>query len=335
MSPATLQRLFGVSHAFDEPGVVLIAALVGAGLAIAPLLILGLDRAGRLSPALKTDLWQRYGSWLIMVPAIALPILLGAFWAMLAIGLLSILCFREFARTTGFFREKLMNALVVVGIFALTFACLDHWYRLFVALDPLIIVVIAAVSTSLDRPRGYIQRVGLAAFSFLFFGSCLGHLGYLANDTHYRSLMLLLVFGVEMNDIFAYIVGKSIGGPKLAPATSPNKTVSGSLGAVVLTTLLVFLLTGPIFREGLLATPAARLILGLVISIAGQVGDLTISAVKRDVGVKDTGALIPGHGGVLDRANSLLLSAPAMFHVINYFQTIGADQPIRIFTGLP
>ena len=80
-------------------------------------------------------------------------------------------------------------------------------------------------------------------------------------------------------------------------------------------------------------SPWLRLLLGLVISIAGQFGDLTVSAIKRDAGVKDTGTWIPGHGGVLDRANSLLLSAPALFHFLNYLQSIGADQPVRIFTG--
>ena len=89
---------------------------------IAPLAILGLDRAGRLTTELKEDLWRRYRSWLVMVPAIAVPILLGAFWTILAVCVLSILCFREFARTTGFFREKLMNLLVVLGIVALALA---------------------------------------------------------------------------------------------------------------------------------------------------------------------------------------------------------------------
>ena len=268
-----------------------------------------------------------------MVPVIAVPILLGAFWTIAGVALLSVLCLREFARATGFFREKLMNLLVVLGILALTFASVDHWYNFFVALTPIMIVLIAGVATSLDRPKGYIQRVGLAFFSFILFGTCLGHLGFMANESHYRSLLLLLVLSVQSNDIFAYVVGKSIGGPKLAPQTSPNKTIAGSLGAIVLTTLLVYVLSGQVFREGPMSAPLLRLVLGLLISIAGQFGDLTVSAIKRDVGVKDTGAWIPGHGGVLDRANSLLLSAPAMFHYINYFQTIGMDQPIRIFTG--
>ena len=133
--------------------------------------------------------------------------------------------------------------------------------------------------------------------------------------------------------IFAYIVGKSLGGPKLAPRTSPNKTASGALGAVVLTTLLVFGLTSLIFRHGPMSGAVQRLALGLLISIAGQFGDLSVSAIKRDVGVKDTGALIPGHGGVLDRANSLLLAAPTVFHYINYLDGIGADQASRALTG--
>jgi phosphatidate cytidylyltransferase len=333
MNPNTWDRLFGYRHAFDEPVVVLIVCAMGLFLALAPLVIFILDRAGRLDSALKDDLWRRYFSTLIMVPIVVLPVLLGAAWKILAVAALSLFCYREFARATGLFREKLISLLVVVGILSLTFAVADHWYRLFTAMTPMSIVVIAAVATSSDRPKGYIQRVALAIFGFVLFGTCLGHLGFMTNDTHYRSLILLLIFSVQLNDVFAYIVGKSLGGPKLVPQTSPNKTISGSLGAVVLTTFLVYWLSGIVFTGGPLSEPLQRIVLGLIISIGGQMGDLTVSAIKRDVGIKDTGSLIPGHGGVLDRANSLLLAAPAMFHFVNHFREIGLDQAANLISG--
>jgi phosphatidate cytidylyltransferase len=333
LSETTWRRLFGWRHAFDEPVVVLILAVLGGALVLSPLVILALDSAGWLGPALKADLRSRYLSWLVMVPVIVLPVLLGAAPAILAVALLSLLCYQEFARATGLFRERVMSATVVMGILLVTFAVADHWYGLFVALTPIILAVLAAVATSLDRPSGYIQRVALANFGFLLFGSCLGHLGYLANDTRFRSLILMLLFSVQLNDVFAYVVGKSMGGRNLAPRTSPNKTISGSLGAVMLTTLVVFGLAGLMFPQGPMSGAVQRLALGLLISIAGQFGDLSVSAIKRDVGVKDTGALIPGHGGVLDRANSLLLSAPTVFHYLNYLEGIGADQAPRALSG--
>ena len=333
MNAATWQRLFGTRHAFDEPAVVLMTIVLAVGLALLLLAILALDKAGKLESDLRDDLRRRSRSVLFMVPAMTLPILLGAFWAILAVCVLSVLCFREFARTTGFFREKLMNLLVVLGIFALTFACLDNYYRLFVALTPMVIVVIAAVSTSLDRPKGYIQRVALASLSYLLFGTCMAHLGYLANDTHYRALMLLLISSIQFNDVCISIVSKVVGGQQLAPQTSPEKTIPGSLAGILLTTLLVFALGVVVFPDGRMHSPWLRLLLGIVISIAGQIGDLTVSAIKRDTGMKLTGPQVPDHVGMLDRVNSLLLSAPAMFHYLNYAQSIGSDSGVRIFTG--
>jgi len=246
---------------------------------------------------------------------------------------LSLLCFREFAAATGLFHERIMSGLVVLGILGLTYAVVDHWYRLFVALTPMSVVVMLAVATSADRPKGYIQRVALAISGFILFGTCLGHLGYMSNDRHYRTLILLLIFSVQLNDVFASIVGKLLGGPHLLPQTTPNKTIAGSLGAIGFTTLLVFFLAGMAFPAGRLASPLQRAMLGLMIGIAGHVGEMTLAAIKRDVGVNDMGAIIPGHGGVLDRANSLLLSAPAMFHVVNHFQEIGLDQPQNVISG--
>src|SRR5262249_46224913 len=161
MNPAARERLFGTEHAFDHP-VTWIATLGVAGLlAITPPLIQALFKSGRINALLRTELMRRYYSWLVLVPLLLIPILLGAAWTILGVGVLSLLCYREYARATGLFREWLVSIVIVVGIVAVTFAVLDHWYRLFVALTPLTVAAIASVAILADQPKGYIQRVAL------------------------------------------------------------------------------------------------------------------------------------------------------------------------------
>ena len=97
---------------------------------------------------------------------------------------------------------------------------------------PLTVALIAIGGLIPDQPKGYIQRVGLGVLGFALFGSALGNLGYMANDWNYRSILLLIIFAVELNDIFAYICGHLFGHRKFVPNTSPNKTVVGALGAM-------------------------------------------------------------------------------------------------------
>ena len=260
------------------------------------------------------------------------PVLLGAGWTIAAICVMSLVCYREFARATGMFREPSISALVVLGILAVTFAVADHWYGLFVAITPLLIVVLAAIAICKDQPTGYIQRVALGVFAFLLFGICFGHLAYFANDTNFRPMLVWLILCVELNDIFAYIVGKTLGRTKLAPNTSPNKTVAGALGALVLTTILAAGLGSLVFAGTPINQPLKLITLGLIVSLSGQLGDLTLSSIKRDLGIKDWAATFPGHGGLLDRFNSLLFSAPAVFHYVGYMQGIGLNQVPRIIT---
>ena len=102
-------------------------------------------------------------------------------------GTLSFLCYREYARITGLFRERTISLIVVIGILLLTFSVLDNWYRLYVALFPLSgSACIAMVGLIPDQPKGYIQRVGLGVLGFALFGSALGNLGNMANDWNYR-----------------------------------------------------------------------------------------------------------------------------------------------------
>jgi phosphatidate cytidylyltransferase len=331
MSDTTWQRLFGFRHAFDHPVTVVVTLTAAVLLVLAPLLIFITTRAAKSTAEKRKELWDRYRSWIWLALCILIPILAGAFWTILAVATLSLLCYREYARITGLFRERTISFIVVIGILLITFAELDNWYRLFVALFPLTVALIAIGGLIPDQPKGYIQRVGLGVLGFALFGSALGNLGYMANDWNYRPILLLIIFAVELNDIFAYICGHLFGQRKFVPNTSPSKTVGGALGAVILTTPLVAVIAHFIWMNTALDNPICLIGLGIIVSIVGQFGDLMLSAIKRDLGLKDTAKLIPGHGGLLDRFDSLILVAPAVFHYVGYFVAFGAGQPQRIF----
>ena len=185
-----------------------------------------------------------------------------------------------------------------------------------------------------DEPRGYVQRVALGTFGFLMFGFSLGYIGNIANSQDYRPLLLMMMLGVAMNDIFAYCTGKFFGGPKLLPKTSPGKTVSGAVGALVLTTSMIAILGHFIFRGSAMDHPIKLIFLGTLISALGQLGDLVLSSIKRDLGVKDIGTAIPGHGGLLDRFDSLVMIPPVVYHFVSLnLGPLGIDEPVRIITG--
>jgi phosphatidate cytidylyltransferase len=331
MNETTRQRLFGFRHAFDHEVTIVLTIIVVALLILAPVVLALLGPTTQ--PEKKKELWDRYRSWIWLALCILLPILAGAFWTILAVAILSFLCYREYARITGLFRERTISFVVVIGILLVTFSNLDNWYRLFLALFPLTVALIATGGLIADQPKGYIQRVGVGVLGFSLFGCALGHLGYIANDWNYRPMLLLIICAVELNDIFAYICGHLFGKRKFVPNTSPNKTVGGAIGAIVLTTPIVAVVAHFIWSNTNLDSWLRLIGLGIIVSVVGQFGDLMLSSVKRDLGLKDTSKLIPGHGGLLDRFDSLILVAPAVFHYVGYFVGFAAGQQQQIFTG--
>ncbi len=310
-----------------------IAASVAGALAITPLIFLGLQSAGRLSSDLRADLWARYKSWLVLAPLMIAPLLVGRSVAILAVAMLGAMCYREFARVLGLFRHRAVSGVVALGGVLITFAIADHWIGFFNALVSLTVSAIVIVALFADQPKGYIQRVALGILAFVLFGLCLGHFSYLANDRLGAPIQVAIVLCVELNDIFAYCSGKLFGRRPLAPLTSPKKTIGGSLGALVLTTALFGVIAHFIFAGTALDRVHHLIAMGLLLSLTGQWGDLVMSSVKRDLGIKDMGTTIPGHGGLLDRFDSLLFVGPALFHYIAYFRGVGLDTPVRIFTG--
>ncbi|MFZ4777550.1 MAG: phosphatidate cytidylyltransferase [Terrimicrobiaceae bacterium] len=314
---------------FNHPLTLPLLLGVGILLALVPPIFLLASR--RVTAKLNSELWARYFSWLWLVPLILLPVLLGRLATIAAFGILSLFCYREFARATGFFRERLVSAVVVLGILLLTAAAADHWYNFFMALPSLVVSLIVILALVRDQPSGYIQRVAMGVLAFLLFGVGLGHMSYFANDRNFQPLLLSIILCVELNDVLAFTCGKLFGKRKLCPGTSPNKTLGGSLGALVLTTAIFALLGSQLFAGTVLASPRHLITMGVLLSLTGQLGDLVVSSIKRDLGIKDMGASIPGHGGLLDRFDSLLFVGPALFHYIGYYLGVGLDQPARVF----
>lgn len=176
----------------------------------------------------------------------------------------------------------------------------------------------AAIGITLLLPVVLKNHVTLTQVSAIFVGAL--YIGYGgAGLLHLRLLprgwawLLVVLVCIWLTDTFAFFVGSRLKGPKLWPAISPGKTVSGAVGGLIGGGLGA-LATGLLFlpREA----PAQMLFIGFLVSIVGQLGDLVESAYKRTAGVKDSGHLLPGHGGMLDRVDSLLFAAPVAFYLI-------------------
>ena len=320
-------------HDWQHPVVLGITGAIVFGLLLASVLIRVLRRAERIDGETFDELILRVRSWYILSAVMVVPILIGPKAVWLFFLLLAIFCFWEFSKATGLSAAKTEMYTVVLGICVTFFAILDHWMDMFTTTWAISICVIFLSALLADKPQGYIRRVSLAFIGFALFGISLGHLGFISNDYLFRPILLWILFCTALNDVFAYLCGKKFGKRKLLVNTSPNKTWAGAVGATLLTTTLAAVIGYFIFHDSPLAAPHHLIALGLIISVLGQCGDLVISSIKRDLNIKDMASLIPGHGGLLDRFDSLLLSAPVLFHYINYFRGIGMDQPVQVFTG--
>ncbi len=189
------------------------------------------------------------------------------------------------------------------------------WFGLFMALPVYVIAFILAIPTLRNRPQGQLQMASLGIVGFVYFSWMFGHAGWLANSDHPYGYLLYLIFAVELNDVAAFTFGKLFGRHKMRTEISPNKTWEGSLGAFAFSLALPWIMGFSFPHFG----PVPKILTGLIVGIGGQLGDLSISFIKRDLGVKDMGAVIPGHGGILDRIDSLIYTAPLFVHMTRWF----------------
>jgi len=185
-------------------------------------------------------------------------------------------------------------------------------------------VLLAVLAAALWRPRG--ARIVWEPLAITVLGICyvnwlLGHGSWLRDLPSGREWVLLLIWVTWLGETAAYLVGSSLGRHPLAPLISPKKTVEGAV-AQLLVSILAAMAAQAWFFASLPLGHAA--VVGALLGVVGQVGDLVESALKRSAGTKDTGHLIPGHGGILDRIDSLLFNTPVLFYYASHGRILGS-----------
>jgi phosphatidate cytidylyltransferase len=269
-----------------------------------------------------TELRQRIKSWWWMIGIIFIALALSKTTAIVFFGFLSFLALKEFLSivpTRQSDRRIIFWAYVSIPINYYWVSI--GWYGMFIIFIPVYVFMFFSVGMVLiGETKGFIRSAGILHWAVMISVFCISHIAYLLVLEEKNTaagnigLVLFLIFITEFNDVSQYVWGKMLGKHKILPEVSPNKTWEGFLGGVFTITLcagiLAPLLTPLSFLMGLGA--------GMILSIGGFFGDTVISSVKRDLQIKDTGNLIPGHGGILDRMDSLIFTAPLFSHFLYY-----------------
>ncbi|KHL69283.1 phosphatidate cytidylyltransferase [Pseudomonas flexibilis] len=303
----------------------LLFAGIGALLLLASLIgFLLKRRAGGPSPTID-NLNARIAAWWVMVLVIGGAFLLGHGAVILLFALVSFYALREFMTLTPTRQSDywpLVAAFYVV--LPAQYLLIGYgWYGLFSIFIPVYVFLLLPILASLggDTTR-FLERASKVQWGLMIAVFCISHVPALLTlqiaGYEGRNLLLIawLVLVVQLSDVLQYVCGKLAGKRKIAPLLSPSKTVEGFIGGVALATLvgaLLWWITPFSFGQALG--------LALVVNLLGFFGGLVMSAIKRDRGVKDWGHMIEGHGGMLDRLDSVCFAAPIFFHLVRYYWT--------------
>lgn len=269
-----------------------------------------------------TELKQRITTWWVLVFLFVGALVISRLTSILFLAFVSFLALKEYVSlipTRRADRRVLFWAYLTIPL-QFYWVYLE-WYGMFIIFIPVYAYfVLPFRMITIGETEGFLRAVGTLHWGLMLTVFSLSHAAFLSilrlQDDPDRicgpGLLLFLVTLTQLNDVAQYVWGKSIGRRKIVPKVSPGKTWGGFLGGLA-TSVLVAGLLGPLLTP--LNLPRS-LVAGFIIAVAGFVGDLNVSALKRDLGVKDSGTMLPGHGGVLDRLDSLSYTAPLFFHYV-------------------
>lgn len=307
----------------------LLTVIAGIGGILIFASILGWLLARRYSPhgenSAIENLNDRIRAWWVMALSLSLAFLGGHAGVTLLFLLCSFAALREFMTLTNATRadHNTLAAAFFVVLPVQFWLIWINWYGLFSIFIPVyVFLLLPIVSALAGETRNYLIRIAEMQWALMICVFCVSHVPAILNlnMSAGRGVLLIafLVIVVQLSDVLQYVWGKLIGRRKIAPKLSPSKTVEGFVGGSLSATLI-----GTMLWWMTPFTPLQAAGMSLLITMMGFAGGLVMSAIKRDRGVKDWGHSIAGHGGFIDRLDSVLFAAPIFFHVTRFYWKLG------------
>jgi phosphatidate cytidylyltransferase len=294
-------------------------------LAVASLVGYVLERRSSKPESIATvrNLNARTRSWWVMVLVVGGAIMLGPTTTVVLFALLSFMALREFWTLTpsrrGDHYALFLSFFVVLPVHYYLLG--TEWYGMFIIFIPVYaFLLLPAVATLMGDTNEFLARSAKVQWGLMLTVFSISHApALLMLDTGVPSALLIvyLIIVVQLSDVFQYVWGKLIGKHRFSPNISPSKTIEGLVGGG-----LSAILVGTLLHRMTPFSPLQAAAVSTVIVVAGFFGGFVLSAIKRDLKAKDWGYIIEGHGGVLDRVDSLTFAAPLFFHVTRYWFTV-------------
>ena len=271
------------------------------------------------------ELSARVKSWWFMIAIFSFAILTSPVVSVVFFGLISFLALKEYFSIIPLRRaDRRAIFWVYITIPVQYYFVANGLYGLFIVFIPVWVFFLLPFRLILaGETDGFLESAGKISWGLMITVFAVSHAAMLMQYSqvlvgHVGLIMFLAILN-QGNDVAQYTWGKLFGKRKILPKISPKKTWEGFLGGVITTAV------GAVLLHSFL-TPFSvsfAFFVGIVIAVTGFIGDVIISAIKRDLNIKDSGSLIPGHGGILDRIDSLSLTAPLFFHTVRYFYYVG------------
>ena len=300
---------------------------IGAVLLLSSLIGWLLSRrvSGESGRAVVDNLNARIKAWWIMVAVFAVAFMLGKMATIVMFALISWFALREFMTLTptrpGDHRALSVSFVIAIPLQYALIA--DQWYALFSILIPVYgFLLLPSLSVLAQDTEHFLERAAKIQWGVMLTIYCISHVPalLLLDIPDYAGQNALLLFYlllvVQLSDVLQYVFGKLFGKTKIAPVVSPSKTVEGFVGGALSATAI-----GAAMWWITPFTPLQAAGMSAAIVVMGFLGGLVLSAVKRSLGAKDWGSMIQGHGGMMDRMDSVSFAAPVFFHLTRYFFT--------------